>query len=145
MVLDEHGKAISEQKNQLEKIKKTLRDHLLQQGQFKPNTHRRTPRLLKQFSLKTQVSISHDEGNNQTILEVVAPDRPGLLSIIANIFVELNITLNSAKITTLGERVEDIFFIADRENQAIIDPAACAILQQRICEELDLHIRQATP
>ena len=95
--------------------------------------------------MKTQVNISHDESNNQTILEVVAPDRLGLLSIIANIFVELNITLNSAKITTLGERVEDIFFIADRQNKAIIDPAACNILQQRICEELDHHIQQATP
>jgi len=145
VVLDEHGRAVSEQKNQLEKIKKTLREHLLQQKEFRPNTNRRTPRLLKQFSLKTQVNISHDESNNQTILEVVAPDRLGLLSIIANIFVELNITLNSAKITTLGERVEDIFFIADRQNKAIIDPAACNILQQRICEELDHHIQQATP
>jgi len=95
--------------------------------------------------LKTQVRINQDESNNQTILEVVAPDRPGLLAILANIFVELDISLNSAKITTLGERVEDIFFIADRQNNAIIDPIACDILQQRICEELDQHVQQATP
>jgi len=145
VVLDEHGRAIGEQKNRLDRIKKTLREHLLQQGEFKPNTNRRTPRLLKQFSLKTQVRINQDESNNQTILEVVAPDRPGLLAIIANIFVELDISLNSAKITTLGERVEDIFFIADRQNNAIIDPIACDILQQRICEELDQHVQQATP
>jgi len=145
VVLDEHGRAISEQKTQTEKIRKTLREHLLHEGAFKPNTSRRTPRLLKQFSLKTQVAISQDLANNQTILEVVAPDRPGLLAIIANIFVELNITLNSAKITTLGERVEDIFFIADRKNNAIIDQAACDLLRERICEELDQHVQKAVP
>jgi [protein-PII] uridylyltransferase len=142
VVLDEKGRPVGNQKPRLDKIEKTLREHLTRQGKFKPNSNRRTPRLLKQFSIKTEVTISNDINNNQTILEVVSPDRPGLLSIIANIFVELEIDLLSAKITTLGERVEDIFYIVNHDNQAIRDQALCETLQRRICEELDHHVQQ---
>ena len=142
VVLDEKGRPVGDQKPRLDKIEKVLREHLAHQGKFKPNSNRRTPRLLKQFSVKTEVTISNDINNNQTILEVVAPDRPGLLSIIANIFVDLEIDLLSAKITTLGERVEDIFYIVNQDNQAIRNQALCETLQRRICEELDHHVQQ---
>jgi [protein-PII] uridylyltransferase len=142
IVLDEHGKPIGTQKTRLEEIERVLLEHLTRQDRFKPRHGRRTPRLLKQFSVKTYVNISNDVNADQTIVEVVAADRQGLLSIIANIFVDLDIELVSAKITTLGERVEDIFYVVNADNKAIRDASMCDKLQQRICEELDHHVQQ---
>ena len=81
--------------------------------------------------------MSVDEIKNVSILEVASPDRPGLLARIGRIFVDFNIELQAAKIQTLGERVEDVFFITDNKQQPITDPERCAAIQQAICNELD--------
>ena len=78
-----------------------------------------------------------DEVKNYSVLEVASPDRPGLLARIGRIFVDYDIELQAAKIQTLGERVEDVFFITDAEQQPITDPERCAAIQQAIRDELD--------
>ena len=45
-------------------------------------------------------------------LAIVATDRPGLLAEVANVFVQFNISIETAKVMTLGERVEDVFIIS---------------------------------
>jgi len=45
--------------------------------------------------------------------------------------------LHSAKISTLGERVEDMFYITDMDYQPLSDPDFCQQLQEAICRELD--------
>ena len=103
---------------------------------------RRIPRLLKQFTFKTEVILRTDASGEHSILEVIAADRPGLLSIIANIFVDLNISLLNARITTLGERVEDLFHITDGQGKPITTEENQTVLQQRIRDELDYHIEK---
>ena len=53
---------------------------------------------------------------------------------------DFDIQLLNAKIATLGERVEDIFFIADAEGKPLADPQLCQKLQQEICEQLDKRV-----
>jgi [protein-PII] uridylyltransferase len=98
---------------------------------------RRIPRQLKHFSSPTRTSIYNDISNEYTILEVISPDRPGFLARIARIFAEYNIELVTAKITSLGERVEDIFFITDANGSPLSDPSLCEELQHTICTQLD--------
>ena len=43
----------------------------------------------------------------------------------------------NARIATLGERVEDVFFVSDRNGEPVSDPALCERLQQRLKEELN--------
>ena len=81
--------------------------------------------------------MSVDDIKQVSILEVSTPDRPGLLARIGKIFVEYNVEIQAAKIQTLGERVEDVFFITDMENQPITDTGLCDAIQQAICQELD--------
>ena len=81
---------------------------------------RRTSRALKQFRKKTEVSLTNQPTDTFTVLEVVAPDRPGLLAVLANTFEDLQIHMLAAKITTLGERVEDVFHIVDNQEQKIL-------------------------
>lgn len=142
VVLESDGHPVGDRPVRIEQIRSTLNKHIAADGKLRAPTHRRTPRLLRQFDFKTEVTISHDFTNEQTILEVVTPDRPGLLAVIANIFLEMDIVLQSAKITTLGERVEDVFYIVDKNNLPISYPDLAEILRRRICEELDHHVQE---
>ena len=72
-------------------------------------------------------------------MEVISPDRPGFLARIARVFVEYEINLVTAKIITLGERVEDIFFITDNNGNRLSDPLTCENLQETICKQLDAN------
>lgn len=45
--------------------------------------------------------------------------------------------MTNAKIATLGERVEDVFFVTDEHGEPIRDPDVCQALQQDLCKMLD--------
>jgi [protein-PII] uridylyltransferase len=70
-------------------------------------------------------------------MEVVTSDRPGLLSKIGQAMMLCGVRLQNAKIATLGERVEDIFFITDKDNQPLADPTQMECLQRRIIDMLE--------
>ena len=71
--------------------------------------------LQPQVSIQPLVSIEPDETGKLFVLTVVAADRPGLLFIIAKKLAEHHANLHTAKIATLGERVEDTFLISGAE------------------------------
>jgi [protein-PII] uridylyltransferase len=101
---------------------------------------RRTPRQLKHFSFPTEVTFSNDMINQRTVMEVVTPDRPGLLARIGQILLDNNLSLVNARIATLGERVEDVFFISDLDGQPISEAELCETLQRDICAQLDEQV-----
>jgi len=136
-VLDSSGEPISEDGARLGYIKEYLTDYLGNQLDQPEISARRTPRKMKSFSIPTETRMTIDEAKNVSVLEVTTPDRPGLLARLGEIFVSFNIELQAAKIQTLGERVEDVFFITDEWQQAITDPNLCNNLQRTICDELD--------
>jgi [protein-PII] uridylyltransferase len=63
-------------------------------------------------NIQPLVSLEVDETGKLFVLTVVAADRPGLLFIIAKELAEHRASLHTAKIATLGERVEDTFLIS---------------------------------
>lgn len=81
------------------------------------------PRRLRHFSTPTQINFSLDQRNNRTVLELITGDRPGLLAHVGHAFSRCGIRIKNAKIATVGERAEDVFFITDADNQPLIDPA----------------------
>jgi [protein-PII] uridylyltransferase len=76
---------------------------------------------------------------------VTAPDRPGLLARIGRIFLEFDLSLQNAKIATLGERVEDVFFVTDAANQPLSDPELCTRLQATMVAQLSDSSGQPEP
>jgi [protein-PII] uridylyltransferase len=74
---------------------------------------RRLSRQLKQLPTQTQVNLQARPDSDLFDLTIIAADRPGLLASIALLFAELGIDLVSARIATLGERIEDVFTISD--------------------------------
>jgi [protein-PII] uridylyltransferase len=71
----------------------------------------RLSRRLKHFPLTPEIQVFADDKGQHYILEVVAGDRPGLLAQIAYLLARANVNVASAKINTLGDRVEDVFLI----------------------------------
>jgi [protein-PII] uridylyltransferase len=136
-VLDEQGEPFGEDKRRVEKAATVLSETLQNPSQSTFSVQRRTPRQLKHFNLKTRTFLHNDVGNSLTSLEVITPDRPGLLAHLGRIFMRFGLRLHSAKITTLGERVEDVFYITDHDYQPLSDAEVCRQLQETICRELD--------
>ena len=82
------------------------------------------------------VTIHNDAQRPFTVVEVVAPDRPGLLARIGKVFMDFGLSLLNAKIITLGERIEDVFFIAGADGLPLSDPQLCQQLQEALTTQL---------
>jgi [protein-PII] uridylyltransferase len=82
---------------------------------------RRAPRQVRMFSTPIQVAISQDALNRRTVIELVAGDRPGLLFQVAKAFDQERVALQNAKVATVGERAEDVFFVTTMDRQPLDD------------------------
>lgn len=136
-VLNQEGLPISNSPEIIQSIVHNIHSELSLGEAYPDIIERRTPRQMKHFSSPTRTTISNELSQRYTLLEVISPDRPGFLALIARIFIELNIALVTAKISTLGERVEDVFFITDQYGSRLSDPVLCQHLQKTIEQRLD--------
>jgi [protein-PII] uridylyltransferase len=137
IVLDDQGRAIRDPLR-IEEIHDHLVEELDDPDDYPQIVTRHTPRQLRHFKVPTEVLIEQDPANERTLLELTAPDRPGLLARVGRIFMEQDISLSAAKIATLGERVEDVFFITDKAGAPLTDPERQQRLRERLIEVLDV-------
>ncbi|MDR2451879.1 MAG: [protein-PII] uridylyltransferase [Candidatus Accumulibacter sp.] len=93
-------------------IEHELTERLVRQGPPDRPADGRLSRQVRHFPIRPQVAIETDEKNEQFVLSVNASDRPGLLYTIASVLAAHGANLHTAKIATMGERVEDTFLIA---------------------------------
>ncbi|GAC1623066.1 MAG: [protein-PII] uridylyltransferase [Nevskia sp.] len=100
------------------------------------DVNRRRPTRLKHFSTPTTVYFSQDETRRRTVLELVTADQPGLLSLIGRVFHKRGILLDAAKIATIGERAEDVFYLTDRAHQPITGEKALDDLREVLIRTL---------
>ena len=63
----------------------------------------------------TNLTFSEYKKWDLTKLELNTIDRKGILSNIAYIFYKNKVSLINARISTIGERVEDVFYICERD------------------------------
>jgi [protein-PII] uridylyltransferase len=61
----------------------------------------------------------------------------GLLSVIANVIAEKNINITHAKISTLGEKINDIFYLTTPLGDAITDQATLDALRDDLVQALE--------
>ncbi|HUI16502.1 MAG TPA: [protein-PII] uridylyltransferase [Alphaproteobacteria bacterium] len=74
---------------------------------------RRMPHRTDVFQVPPRVLIDNKASATHTVLEVNGRDRPGLLYELTRALTELNLQISSAKISTYGERVVDVFYVKD--------------------------------
>ena len=71
----------------------------------------RISRRVKSFPITPRVSLQPDERGQKWLLSISASDRVGLLYNVASVLAHHKVNLFLAKISTLGERVEDTFLV----------------------------------
>ncbi|MES2026224.1 MAG: [protein-PII] uridylyltransferase [Pseudomonadota bacterium] len=71
----------------------------------------RLSRLCRNFPATPTVDLRPDERGQYYLLTISANDRNGLLYSVANILAKYKVNLHTAKVMTLGERVEDVFLV----------------------------------
>ena len=118
MLLDISGR--DNDRSMISYIEHELTARLTRQIPPEPPAGGRISRRVKHFPIQPQVSIQPDEKEQLFVLSVSASDRPGLLYTVAMALAAHDANLHTAKIVTLGERVEDTFLISggDLSNSA---------------------------
>jgi [protein-PII] uridylyltransferase len=132
VVLDNHGEPLHDSyriQAVINALTSQLQNNTLtnkKQKLLKPNK-----RHVDTFKFKPQISFVKSPAKNKTNIEIVALDHPGLLAQIGQVFQHCNIYIYSAKITTFGEKAEDVFTISNNNNQALSPQE-----QQQLTDEL---------
>lgn len=137
IILEENGNHIGDDPERVDQIESRLRKVLGEPDLYPEVVKRRMPRALKHFDISTDVVISNDIETERTIIELTALDRPGLLAELGCVFLDNDVLIHNAKIATLGERVEDVFYISDANGNMIEDPEVCRQLRESIQTVLD--------
>ena len=78
-----------------------------------------TPRKMTLFKTAPIINYQNNDQKLHTTLELYTHDRPGLISIVAQVFIDCKIHLINAKLVTLVDQVEDVFFITTLDNKPL--------------------------
>jgi len=92
-------------------IEHELCELLTSNAPLPPPTRGRLSRLSRHFPVAPSVELRPDERGQHYLLSIAANDRTGLLYAVASVLTRYRINLHTAKIMTLGERVEDVFLV----------------------------------
>lgn len=136
VVMEENGNPI-ETEARLTQVKSKLFETLSNPDDFPDIVTRRLPRALKHFSIPTTVKISQNTSKMHTIMEITTLDRPGLLAEIGSLFLQHDLNILGARIATLGEKAEDVFYMLDSAGQMITDPKVIAEITDSFINHLD--------
>jgi [protein-PII] uridylyltransferase len=85
-----------------------------------------------------QVEVDNDVSAAETVLEVHADDRPGLLYRIARAVAANGCTIHRARITTHVDRVVDVFYIHDSDGNKITGRERLDTLRNALLDELGI-------
>jgi [protein-PII] uridylyltransferase len=135
VVLEDNGAVIADS-SRIREIERGLRRALEEPPDAPLMVTRRAPRQVRMFSTPTQVNFTLDTRNDRAILELVAADRPGLLSEVGKVFKTEGVFIKGAKIMTVGERAEDVFYITGLDGR-VLEAQACERVQDALVRALD--------
>jgi [protein-PII] uridylyltransferase len=109
-LVTDHGRA-EHFRDLLHAIEHEMPASVAADGDLPPPIMGRLSRQSRQFPVLPAVRLQPDDGGAHSLLSIVATDRMGLLYAIARVLTAHEINVHTARIVTLGERVEDVFLI----------------------------------
>jgi [protein-PII] uridylyltransferase len=98
-------------RSSLQMVESRLTAWLTQEDEPPPPAPGRQSRHSRHFPVAPTVHLQPDDSGRQYMLSLVATDRVGLLYSVAQVLARHDVSVLTAKILTLGERVEDTFLI----------------------------------
>ena len=118
----------------LDSLRGAVETQLNKPGEEHTN-RRKMSRQMKQLDVTTKVRFYPSQAD-VTLVELEALDAPGLLANISQQFITLNFKLHQAKISTIGERAEDLFIVSNEFDQPLTQTEQVK-LKKQLCEALD--------
>ena len=137
LVFMELDRRVESDERRISKIRRSLTRILTAPSDKVATVTRTVTRQARMFKTKTTVDFSRSTANDQTVLELRAADRPGLLSSIGQVFIEQGIDIEAAKIVTIGEHAEDVFYICLESGGGPLDEQQQQQLGEVLLQELD--------
>ncbi len=118
----------------LKLVEVELAQRLAQRGELPPPGQGRMSRRSRSFPIQPSVELRPDERGQHYLLSLTASDRTGLLYAVARVLAQHGVNLYTARVTTLGDRVEDVFLVdgpvlSDEREQLELEADLLAALQ----------------
>jgi [protein-PII] uridylyltransferase len=109
-------------------------------GRVKPQPEleapEKVPSRTRVFTVPPRVLIDNKASITHTVVEVNGRDRPGLLYEVTRALTQLNLQISSAKISTYGEKVVDVFYVKDLFGHKVEHELKLADIRERLAEAL---------
>lgn len=120
VVLDRFGTLLTDPERE-DTVIHALVSALSESEKYPGLMQRRIPRQLRHFEVETTVDITLNPALQQNMVEISTLDQPGLLARVGGLFMMQGLDIHSARIATLGERAEDIFFVTKKDGTPLDD------------------------
>lgn len=114
-VLDFDNKPIQSE-NRISVVRKKLIEAL---SKSENNINLSMPRKLGSFENNPQIEYLNSRKKNRTLISITALDNPMFMEKICRSFHELKINIHSAKISTVGESVDNVFLVSNSLDTAM--------------------------
>lgn len=99
-----------------------------------PNIRR--TRKEKYFAKSINVNLINPNNQSHSILEINCPDQSGILACVGEVLAANDVHIKDARITTLGERVEDLFYITDNSGRPLSEDKKL----EKLCADIKYHL-----
>lgn len=90
-----------------------------------------TPKI-EAFTVAPEVIINNALSDNHTVIEVTGRDRTGLLYELTSSLSDLSLDINSAHVTTFGEKAVDVFYVTDLVGKKVVDEIRQSKIRDRL-------------
>ncbi len=97
---------------------------------------RRPRRELQYFHVPVKVQFDEEDDLEVSSLQIECRERPGVLTLIVRALVSHDLTIRSARVSTLGERVQDSFIITQTDGAPVSDSDRQNALAESIRRQL---------
>ncbi|KAA8735381.1 [protein-PII] uridylyltransferase [Acinetobacter qingfengensis] len=138
VIHDRLGSLMSDRERRKQVINKLV-EALRHADQYPGVMQRIIPRQLRHFAVENTVDIRLNHALNQNMVEISTLDQPGLLARVGGLFMMQGLDIHSARIATLGERAEDIFFVTKQDGSPMSEEETISF-----AEKLKLALEEAS-
>jgi [protein-PII] uridylyltransferase len=105
-------------------------------GDLKPHRELARPPAIpsrtRVFTVMPRVLVDNKASRSHTVIEVNGRDRPGLLFELTRELTRLNLQISSAKISTYGEKVVDVFYVKNLFGHKVEQPTKLAEIRRTL-------------
>lgn len=140
IVLEKNGNSVGENLSRIHEITDIIQTTILNKRPMNLKSRFRDYSNVRLFSKEIYVRIINFRKKAFSTLEINCPDYPGILAFIGSVLAEEDLRIRDARITTLGERVEDLFYVTDSQNNVLKGAKNLRTIEKRIKAKLEKKI-----